>query len=165
MRTTSQRGSALVIAIIVVLVMAVIGVSMLRFGAREVAGSTAAQRQQALSACADLGRQVFLSRFHAVGSPPTSLPALDEPVDASTGARIVGGHYDTTGVAVSQVSTLPENAFGIDPGSISTGTNRINVTGGGAKPMKVIIHCQIAGNGAADSGRQLEVEFGLRFGI
>jgi type II secretory pathway pseudopilin PulG len=165
MHTTSQRGSALVVAIIVVLIMGVIGVSMLRYGAREVAGSTAAQRQQALSACADAARQVILSRFHAVGAPPTSLPALDEPVDPSTGARIVGGHYDTTGVAVQQVSYLPETAFGIDPGAISTATNRVSVTGGGAKPMKVIVHCQMGGDGTPGSGRQLEVEFGLRFGI
>jgi type II secretory pathway pseudopilin PulG len=166
MRTTSQRGSALIIAIIVVLIMAVIGVSMLRYGAREVAGSTAAQRQQALAACADAGRQVILSRFHAVGSPPTSLQALDEPIDPSTGARIVGGHYDTKGVTVAQVSMLPEAAFGVDPGAISTATNRINVTGGGAKPMKVIVHCQMGGDGTDPaSGRQIEVEFGLRFGI
>jgi type II secretory pathway pseudopilin PulG len=166
MRIVSQRGSALVIAVIIILVMAVIGVAMLRFGAREVAGSTALQRQQALSACADAGRQVILSQFRAVGPAPTSLPALDQPIDPSTGARIVGGHYDTAGVSVSQVNYLPDAAFGPDRGGINSIGNRIYVTGGGAKPMKVIVHCQIGGTaGDATSGRQLEVEFGLRFGI
>jgi type II secretory pathway pseudopilin PulG len=166
MRQGTQRGSALVVAIIVIMVMAVIGVAMLRFGAREVAGSTALQRQQALSACADAGRQVILSQFHAVGPGPTTLPALDQPIDPSTGARVVGGHYDTTGISVSQVSFLPESAFGPDQGGINSIGNRIFVTGGGAKPMKVIVHCQIAGTaGDPTSGRQLEVEFGIRFGI
>jgi type II secretory pathway pseudopilin PulG len=166
MRQHSQRGSALVIAIIVILVMAVIGVAMLRFGAREVAGSTALQRQQALSACADAGRQIILSQFRAVGPGPTTLPALDEPIDPSTGARVVGGHYDKAGIAVEQVSYLPESAFGPDRGAVNSLGNRIFVTGGGAKPMKVIVHCQIAGTaGDPTSGRQLEVEFGIRFGI
>jgi type II secretory pathway pseudopilin PulG len=166
MRHDTQRGSALVVAVIIILVMAVIGVAMLRFGAREVAGSTALQRQQALSACADAGRLVVLSQFRAVGSPPTSIPALDQPIDPSTGARIVGGHYDTAGVSVAQVSYLPESAFGPDRGGINSIGNRIYVTGGGAKPMKVIVHCQLGGTaGDPASGRQLEVEFGLRFGI
>jgi type II secretory pathway pseudopilin PulG len=150
MRNRSQRGSALVISIVVILVMAVIGVAMLRFGAREVAGSVALQRQQALSACADAGRQIILSQFRAVGTPPTGLPALDEPIDLSTGARVIGGHYDGVGTAVSQVTYLPESAFGPDRG---------------AKPMKVVVHCQMGGTGTPDSGRQLEIEFGLRFGI
>jgi type II secretory pathway pseudopilin PulG len=165
MRNRSQRGSALVISIVVILVMAVIGVAMLRFGAREVAGSVALQRQQALSACADAGRQIILSQFRAVGTPPTSLPALDEPIDLSTGARVIGGHYDGVGTAVSQVTYLPESAFGPDRGGVNSIGNRISVTGGGAKPMKVVVHCQIGGDGTPTSGRQLEVEFGLRFGI
>ena len=166
MRNGSQRGSALVISIVVILVMAVIGVAMLRFGAREVAGSTALQRQQALSACADAGRQIILSQFRAVGTPPTGLPALDEPIDLSTGARVIGGHYDGVGMEVSQVTYLPESAFGPDRGGVNSIGNRISVTGGGAKPMKVIVHCQVGGQaGDPTSGRQLEVEFGLRFGI
>jgi type II secretory pathway pseudopilin PulG len=166
MRHQHQRGAALVVAIIVILVMAVIGVAMLRFGAREVAGSTALQRQQALSACADAGRQLILSQFRAVGPPPTALPAFDEAIDPSTGSRIVGGHYDLAGSAVTQVSLLPETSFGPDRGAINSLGNRIFVTGGGAKPMKVVVHCQIGGTaGDPTSGRQLEVEFGLRFGI
>ncbi len=166
MRHDSQRGSALVIAVIVIMVMAVIGVAMLRFGARELAGSTALQRQQALSACADAGRQIILSQFRAVGPPPTELPALDQPIDPSTGTRVVGGHYDSPGVVVAQVSALPETAFGPDRGGVNSLGNRIFVTGGGAKPMKVIVHCQVGGQaGDPTSGRQLEVEFGLRFGI
>ena len=164
MRTVSQRGSALVIAIIIILVMAVIGVAMLRFGAREVAGSTALQRQQALSACADAGRQLILSQFRALGPAPTSLPAIDQAIDPSSGARILGGHYDHAAASVEQVSILPGTAFGVDRGGVMSIGNRVFVTN--PKPTKVIVRCQIGGTaGDPASGRQLEVEFGLRFGI
>jgi len=167
MRTHNQRGSALLLAIVVVLVGAVIGVAMMRFGVREVAGATAAQRAQMLSACADLGRQVITSRFRAVGLSPVSLEPLAEPVDGGTNLTILGGHFgtDTANMQVEQVNYLPEAAFGADPGARQTITNRISLTGLGAKPMKVVVRCRMGGDGTPDSGRQLEVEFGLRFGL
>ena len=165
MRPPSQRGSALLLAVIVVMVAAVIGVAMMRFGAREVAGATASQRQQALSSCAELGRQVILSRFHAVGTAPTGLPALSEPVDGGTGATILGGHFDSANVQLDQVNFLPDAAFGVDRGAVQTISNRVFVTGGGARPMKVVVRCKMGGDATPTSGRQLEVEFGLRFGI
>lgn len=165
MPSASQRGSALILAVIVILVGAVIGVALMRFGLREVAGATAAQRQRALSACAEAGRQIVLSRFRAVGAAPTALPALDEPIDASTGARVLGGHFDSSDVQLDQVTMLPEFAFGVDRGAVQTLTNRIGLTGGGAKPMKVVVRCKMGGSSAPESGRQIEIEFGLRFGI
>lgn len=165
MKRHSQRGSALLLAVVVVLVGAVIGAAMMRFGVREVAGATAMYRQQALAKCAHLGRQVLLSRFRAVGASPTGLPALSEPVDGGTGATILGGHFDSTDVQLDQVNLLPDAAFGVDRGAVQTLTNRIFVSGGGAKPMKAVVRCKMGGSSAPDSGRQLEVEFGLRFGI
>jgi hypothetical protein len=45
-------------------------------------------------------------------------------------------------------------------------SNRVMVTGGGGKPLKVVVHCQQGGiGGDPTTGRQLEVEFGIRFGI
>jgi hypothetical protein len=165
MSTRAQRGSALLLAVIVIIVGAVIGVALMRFGLREVAGATASHRQRALSACADAGRQLMLSRFRAMGSPPTALPAIDEPVDAATGARILGGHFDSADIQLDQVTLLPERAFGEDRGSVQTLTNRITTTGLGAKPLKVVVRCKMGGTAAPESGRQLEIEFGIRFGI
>jgi hypothetical protein len=165
MRSANPRGSALIMTIVVLLIVAVIGVGIVRFATREVAGASAGQRSEALVACAEAGRQLILSRFRAVGTPPTQLTVLDEAI--ASNMRVVGGHYDTNNVQVSQVVYLPDAAFGVDRGAVQTLTNRIVVTGGGAKPMRAIVHCQMDGytNGQPDSGRQLEVEFGLRFGI
>jgi hypothetical protein len=147
----------------VVLVVAIIGVAVIRFASREVAGATSVRQHQALVACAEAGRQVILSQFKALGNAPVSLAPLGLSLDASN--TVVGGHFDTSGVQVSQVTYLPESSFGPDRGVVQDITNRIVGTGGGGRPVKVVVHCQQGGTGAANTGRQLEVEFGLRFGI
>jgi len=164
MPARNQRGSALVMSVLVVLVIAIIGVAVVRFASREVAGATASRKSQALVACADAGRQVLLSQFKALGISPVSLTALNLPLDANT--NIMGGHYGEQGVQVTQVVNLPGAAFGPDPGTVQDISNRVMVTGGGGKPLKVIVHCQQGGiGGDPTTGRQLEVEFGVRFGI
>ncbi len=163
MTARSQRGSVLLMSAIVVVAIAIIGVAVIRFASREVAGATSARKQMALVACADAGRQLILSQFKALGNAPVSLTALNVPMEANT--RVVGGHFDTEGVQVSQVTYLPEVAFGPDRGVVQDITNRVVGTGGGGRPVKVVVHCQQAGDGTPGSGRQLEVEFGLRFGI
>jgi type II secretory pathway pseudopilin PulG len=165
MRHHVQRGSALLMSVIVVLVIAVIGASLLRVGSREVAGTSALRRRQALAACAEMGRQLILSRFHPLsGVSPDQLPVIDEPIDTSTGLRILGGHYDNAGDPTQpiQVTMLADRAFGPDRTTMG-GTNRIALNR--ITPLKVVIHCQVGGDGTPTSGDQLEVEFGLRFGI
>jgi hypothetical protein len=174
---TSQRGSALIIAVIVVLIVSVIGIGILRFAFRETAGATAGAREQALVACAESARQLLVSQFSAFGTPITSLTALNVPLD-TTGAGAmtyaVGGHYGEggavtsgTGVTVTQVTYLPANAFGLANNSgVRDITNVIRGSSSqGGAPTKVVVHCQTAGDGTPASGRQLEVEFGVRFGL
>jgi hypothetical protein len=64
------------------------------------------------------------------------------------------------------VVNLPGTSFGPDSGVVQDVSNRVMVTGGGGKPLKVVVHCQQGGiGGDPTTGRQLEVEFGIRFGI
>jgi hypothetical protein len=177
----NQRGSALVIAVIVILIVTVIGLGILRAGSREVAGSAAGARNKALVACAEAARQLLVSRFHALGLTPTSLEALNVPLDGTAGNSrtwLVGGHFDenpdsvvkslvdpTRGlVQVSQVSLLPDNSFG-PTSAVREESNVIALTGQGGKPIKVIVHCVDQGDATRQGGRQLEVEFGVRFGL
>ena len=126
-------------------------------------------------ACAEAGRQLLVGRFHALGLAPTSLTALNVPLDGAAGKAqtwLVGGHLGENPdpsvtspidpsrglVQVNQVSLLPDNAFG--PVSRARDiTNTVSLIGQGGKPLRVIAHCVDAG------GRQLEVEFGVRFGL
>src|SRR5512137_1297196 len=115
MKITSQRGSSLVLAVIVVLVISVIGVGIINFATLEVAGATSGARRQGLVACAESARQLLVSRFHAVGLVPTAVDALNLPLDGTGGnMNAVGGHFDeaAANVQVSQVQFLPDNSFG-----------------------------------------------------
>jgi xanthine/uracil permease len=166
----SQRGSALITAIVVLLVVTVIGIGIIRFSARELAGASATAHEQALVACAEAARQQLMSQFHAIGFNPASLTALNVPLGTSTGvaqARAMGGHYDASmsnvsNVVLSQVTLLPAAAFG-PTRSVRDITNIVVPGGGGVgQPLKVVVHCQ---EGTIGGGRQLEVELGVRFGL
>jgi type II secretory pathway pseudopilin PulG len=163
MSRPSQRGSALLLSVVVVLVVAVVGVAVIRFASGEVAGAAAGSRHQALVACAEAGRQMLVSQFKAIGADVTSIEALNVPLDAGT--RLRGGHFDSTGAGaqVAQVTRLPGAAFG--PPRPSSANWRITGRGTGGQPYKVVVHCQTGGDGTPTSGRQLEVEFGVRFGL
>lgn len=169
MTRTTQRGSALLMSVVVLLVITIIGVGIIRFASRETAGALAGARHQALVACADAGRKLLTSQFHAVGLAPTSLTALNVALDGTSGpvrTRAVGGHVDgaTASVQVDQVVFLPDNAFG-PSNRVRDLTNVISLAGQGGKPLRVLVHCQDGGDGTPTSGRQLEVEFGVRFGL
>jgi hypothetical protein len=158
---TRPHGSALLIAIITVLVITVLAVGIIRFASRESVGASAAAHEQALVACAEAARLQLMSQFHALGFQPTSLTALNVTLSGTTAAQ--GGHYDTPvgNIVIDQVTYLPENAAG--PSSAARDLTGISsLIGQGGKPMKVVVHCQ---DGVINGGRQLEVEFGIRFGL
>ena len=71
MPRTVDRGTSLVTAMIIVLVITLIGVGI-SFASREVVGSPAGARRQALVSCPESARKLLLSRFHAVGLAPKS---------------------------------------------------------------------------------------------
>jgi hypothetical protein len=162
MNVRTQRGSAILLAIIVVFVVAVIAAGVLRYTSRELAGATAGRQSDALVACAEAGRQLLLSQFRVMGVKPDSLTALNVPLDASSGGstRVRGGHVDSpdSAIQVEQVKLMP--------GSMGSERRRTkdltNITDPKAAsvlaPYRVMVHCD-------DHGRRLEVEFGVRFGL
>ncbi len=162
----NQRGSALIVSIISILVITVIGVGMIRYAGREVVGATASAHEQALVACAEAARLQLLGQFHALGFQPSQLQALNVPLGTTgSGGQTFaqGGHYDTGvgNIVVDQVSYLPDAAGG--PNSSARDLTGISsLIGQGGRPLKVVVHCR---DGVLDGGRQLEVEFGIRFGL
>lgn len=165
-----ERGSSLIIATIVVLIIAVIGVGLLRFTSREVAGATAGLRAESISACAVAAQRLLESRFHALGTAATEVTVLDVRLDGSSGRlRAVGGHIDGDPsqalVTVRQVEALPSNAIyqeagGDDVSNTITATSKL-----GGQPLKVTVHCQEGDLSSNTSGRQLEIEYAVRFGL
>jgi hypothetical protein len=160
----SQRGSSLILAVIVVLVISVMAIGMVRFAASESAGATGGTRRQALVQCAEAARQLLLSKFHSLGAQPTDISALNVPLDGTGGSTLaLGGHVDTMNIKIGQVTPLPPTAFGPPP--VRDASNIVSLVGQGGKPLKVVVHCMDYGDGTPTGGRQLEVEFGIRFGL
>lgn len=155
------HGSALVTAVIAVLVIAVIAAGILRFAGREAVGASATAHEQALVACAEAARLRLLAQFSVLGFQPASVTPLNVTLSGSTTA--IGGHYDTAvgNIQIDQVSYLPDSAAG--PTSTPRDLTAISsLTGQGGRPVKVVVHCQ---DGILGGGRRLEVEFGIRFGL
>lgn len=155
----NSRGSALLIAIIAVLIVSVIGIGILRFTYRNVAGATASAREQGLVACTQAAQNLMSSRFHALGTDPTLLPMFD--VSLSANARLLGGHYGQAAPATIQsvqVKPLPSNAFGpsAKPRDL---TNAIVKDAASKAPFKVVVRCRTA------AGTELELEYGIKFGL
>jgi hypothetical protein len=156
MQRRRPSGSALILAVIVVLVVTVMAVGMVRYSFSEVAGATAGARHQALSQCADAARQLLMSKFHTLGMKPTQIAALNVPLGGATGSTLaLGGHFDTI-VTIGQVTPLPPASVG--PPTANDITSIVQIVGQGGEPLKVVVHCQ-------DGTRQLEVEFGVKFGL
>lgn len=166
---TSERGSALLIATIVVMIIAVIGVGMVRFTQRQVAGATAGLRADLVSACADAARKLLQSRFHALGQNPTEVDVLDVTMDGPAGRmRAVGGHIDSDPsmpvLTVKQVEHVPNLI--VDKVRGDDLSNRVTDTGGfGGAPYRVTVHCQEGDLSDPTSGRQIEIEFAVKFGL
>ena len=174
MRTqTTSRGAALILAVIGVLIVTTIGIAMLRMTYREVAGSQAGAQEQALIACAEAARVQLFSQMHVLGFQPELVPELKVTklgtVSGSARSFAVGGHYDTPStssptpglpspVVIEQVSYLPPYAAGPSK-SIQDITNRLSAMVPPQSPVKVVAMC------VDSSGRQLEVEFGVKFGM
>ena len=158
------RGSALIISIIVMLVIAVIGVGMIRYSGREFAGALAGTHERALAECAEAARLQLIAQFHALGFQPSSIAPLSAKLGTTGSATTtaVGGHYDTptAGVQVEQVSYLPDTATG-PVVMVRDQTSVSSLIGQGGRPLKVVVLC----NDGLNGGRQLEMEFGIRFGL
>lgn len=163
--TSHPRGTALPTAMIAAVIIAVVAVGIIRFASRGSLGASAAVNEQALVACAEDARLRLLSQFHVLGLEPTRIQALNVPLgsaSSSAAGAALGGHYDqgsyVTGAVIDQVTYLPATASG--PTSTARNLTGISsLVGQGGRPMKVVVHCQMA------SGRQLEVEFGIKFGM
>jgi type II secretory pathway pseudopilin PulG len=166
----SERGSALIIATIVVLIIAVISVGMVRFTQRETAGALAWQRADATAACAAAAQNLLLSRFHVLGVQPSDLAVLNVKLDGTTGRMVaLGGHIGadpTQPIAtIKQVEALPAVTV-VKKNTMSDETNYVSTTSGeGGQPFKVTVHCQEGDTSTPTSGRQVEIEYGVNFGL
>ena len=160
----NQRGTALPTAMIASVIIAVVAVGIVRFASRASLGASAAANEQMLAACVEAARQQLLSQFHLIGFSPERLVPLNVSIGGTNSTtQALGGHYDSPVVVTlnpDQVTQLPQTTVGRGARGPGDGTGQSSRARQGGAPYKVIVHCQ---NGTG--GGQLEVEFGIWFGI
>ena len=149
-----DRGSALIVAMILMVVLAVVGLAIVKRTSAEVDAVASKRHWDRSMSCAEGARQMLLSQFRAYGVQLANL----------TLSRVIGdqqyasGHYDSFNVtSVGEAGGTPGGAVGADA------ANRITKRSGGlgGKGYRFSVVCR--DNSA--STHQQEVEFLVNFGF
>jgi len=174
MRIREPRGSALVMALVVVLVITAAGVAVVRFSSREVAGAYAARKEATINACAEAARALLMSQWKLLGTAAGSVPPVNIPFE-STGSNttVQGGHYGqnpssalywnaSSQTWVNNIQVIPLNPLTVGANyQVNDITNRVADQ---AQPYRVVAHCTQS-SGEAGSARETEVEFAVQWGL
>jgi Tfp pilus assembly protein PilX len=152
-RATKHRGSALLVAIILVAVMALVALALINRTSNEMEAVGSKRHYDVAVSCADGARQMLMSSFKTFGLPPASL-TLDKSLNDK---RLSSGHYDTFAVQ----SVAP--ATGASPGNVGVSdiVNRTRSSQLGGQMYRLTVVC----SDSASATRQSEVEYLVRFGL
>ena len=169
MRSSAPRGSALLLVLIVMSLLAVLAVVGIQVTGREREAAHAFTQDQEVRACAETARTNLLARLRTVGVRPTEIRFTGElPDSADEDHRSVygTGHLGSPGTAPDAGS--PQTGTPVQVvmrGVGSTGkqardvTNLIGPSVLGGQYYRIAVQCQ------GGSGRQHEMEMLVRFGI
>jgi|SRR5438477_4995722 len=157
-----QSGSALIIAMILMVVLAVVGLAIVNRTTSEVDAVASKRHYDRSLACAEGARQMLLSQFRAYGVNLSTIKLVkqgttDQPVIVGD-QRYASGHYgDWLVASVSDAAGTPGGIVGSDA------ANRITRRSGGlgGKGYRFTVVCR---DDAAPT-HQMEVEFLVNFGF
>jgi hypothetical protein len=152
-RMKRHRGSALIVAIILVALMAVVALALITRTSNEMEAVSAKRHYDVAVACADGARQMLMSSFRTFGVQPTSL-TLDKTVNDK---RYSSGHFDTFAVQSVVVAT------GVSASNVGVSdiVNRTHAAQLGGQMYRMTVVC----SDSASPTRQSEVEYLVRFGL
>jgi Tfp pilus assembly protein PilX len=152
-----QRGSALLMAVIVVLVLGVIGLGIVSRAGRETETVAAKRKADESVSCAEAARELLMSQFSAYGASPVEL-TLNRKMDSKT---LASGHYGSVAVKSVTASTgASQSSFGV-----SDVSNRLGRVGMGGQVYRMTVVCQSAAPAGGSTPRESEVEYLVRFGL
>ncbi|HVO19472.1 MAG TPA: hypothetical protein VMU15_09460 [Anaeromyxobacter sp.] len=171
----NERGNALLMAVIVVLVITVFGLGVVRFASRELSGAVAGRKEASVAACAEAARALLMSQWKVLGVHDVGVAPLKITLDPNSPTVVMGGHYgqDPTSAAywnsgsqtwVQNVQVIPMNPLTVGSSYQSNDlTNRIGDT---VAPFRVVVHC-VQGDTTSNppESREVEVEFGVEYGL
>jgi hypothetical protein len=152
-RRAKDRGSALIVAVILVAVMAVVALALITRTNNEMEAVSAKRHYDVAVSCADGARQMLMSSFRTFGVQPIALQ-LDKQVNDK---RYASGHYDTFNIASVAAAT------GTSAGNVGVSdiVNRTRATQLGGQMYRFTVVC----SDQSSNTRQSEVEYLVRFGL
>ena len=152
-RKAKDHGSALIVAIILVALMAVVALALITRTSNEMEAVSAKRHYDVAVACADGAQQMLMSSFRTFGVQPVAL-SLDKIVNDK---RYSSGHYDTFAVQ----SVVPATGTSAGNAGVSDIVNRTRATRLGGQMYRFTVVC----SDSSSNTRQSEVEFLVRFGL
>ncbi len=151
---SQDRGSALIIALLLMVIFAVIGVALVTRTSREVDAVASKRHWDRSMSCAEGARQMLFSQFRSYGVNLTGLQLAQTVGDQ----QYASGHYDSFNVSsVGEAAGTPGGGVGSDA------ANRITRRSGGlgGKGYRFTVVCR----DASQPTHQQEVEFLVNFGF
>jgi hypothetical protein len=160
MRSRTHRGSALIIALILVTVLSIVALALVSRTNNEIDAVSAKRHYDLTASCAEAARQLVLSKFAQAG---VNLGTLGMQVTLGN-LNLYTGHYSADGggyMPDGGVVALVGNAGGASSGGATDVANKIQKLNFGTTPYRVTVVCQDASNVT----RQTEVEFVINYGL
>ena len=166
----AQRGSVLLLAIILVVVLGLLASAAISFSRSELGAARTLRTGDELAACADVGRQYLLSKFRLFNMSPQSM-SVTTPSNAATGSGCTPGSFAVGQRCVmsghiGDNTTVVQAVRATATGDRSSKNARdLTNSGAGAGSLggadyQVVVHCL-----DTDTKRETEVEFVVRFGL
>ena len=149
-----DRGSALIVAVILVAVLAVVALGVITRTTAEIDAVGSKRHYDAAVSCADGARQMLLSQFRTFGTTPSSL-VLDTTVNEK---RYSTGHYDNFAIQSVVAATGTQGGASVGVSDISNRTSRTKL---GGQVYRFTVVCSDQNSATRES----EVEFLVRFGL
>ncbi|HEX5752737.1 MAG TPA: hypothetical protein VFZ09_41415 [Archangium sp.] len=158
-RVSTPRGMALVMALLVVVLVTLLVAGAISFTGTERNASVLQTRDDALSACTQAARNLFLARLRVLTPGSTAQVHLD---DAYGQGIIRAGHFtgSTPSPTLTHVERLPANAVGASRDTARDISNTLGDAAEGAYWYSVTALCQ-----EYPGGPEREVEFVIRVGL
>lgn len=149
-----DRGTALIVAVVLVAVLAVVALGVITRTTAEIDAVGSKRHYDAAVSCADGARQMLLSQFRTFGTPPSSL-VLDTTVNEK---RYTTGHYDNFALQSVVAATGTQGGASVGVSDIANRTSRTRL---GGQIYRFTVVC----TDKANATRESEVEFLVRFGL
>jgi len=155
-----QRGSGLILAVIVLAVLAMLAAAALQIAQQEAATVSRHISYETLVSCAEAAQNKLWAEYanYNTNTPvmPTVIPGTNSALQLS--------HYEADPPGVSGITFDDKVMKPLDPNVISGGLRELDQTNTFRKgllgqPFQIFAHC------IDDRGRQYEVELLVRFGL